>query len=120
MRGLLRVRYELDPAALRCELPPLMLSTLVENAVKHGITPSTNGGEIVVSVGRVDDRLELAVADSGVGFAHGPGGGSGIGLANTRARLRSLYGAQGRLDLASRSPQGVVASLQLPAREVNS
>ena len=118
MRGLLRVRYELDPAALRCEMPPLTLSTLVENAVKHGITPSTQGGEIVVRVRRIDDGLELAVEDSGVGFSQGLAGGSGIGLANTRARLRSLYGARGRLALAARSPHGVVASLHLPAREV--
>ena len=102
-----------------CEVPPLMLATLVENAVKHGITPSTNGGEIVVSARRIDSQLELAVADSGVGFAPGGGGGSGIGLSNTRARLRSLYGTRGRLDLSARTPQGVVASLHMPAREVS-
>jgi len=118
MGGLLRVRFELDPAALRCDMPPLMLATLVENAVKHGITPSTDGGEIVVSARRVADRLELVVADSGVGFVPG-GGGSGIGLANTRARLRSLYGTQGRLDLSASAPQGVAATLQLPAREAS-
>jgi LytS/YehU family sensor histidine kinase len=100
-------------------MPPLMLATLVENAVKHGITPSMHDGEIVVSARRIDSRLELAVADSGVGFAPGGGGGSGIGLANTRARLRSLYGTRGRLDLSARTPQGVVASLHLPAREVS-
>jgi signal transduction histidine kinase len=119
MRGLLRVHFEIDPAALGCDMPPLTLATLVENAVKHGITPSTSGGEIIVSAHRADGRLELTIIDSGVGFAPGVGGGSGIGLANTRARLRSLYGTHGRLELSARSPHGVVARLQLPAREVS-
>jgi hypothetical protein len=114
--GLLTVRFELDAAALHCEVPSLALATLIENAVKHGIAPSTRGGDIVVTARREAAVLTLTVADSGVGFQPGTSG-TGIGLANTRARLRTLYGEQASLALAAQAPCGVVATLRLPARE---
>ncbi|MFO1328844.1 MAG: histidine kinase [Rubrivivax sp.] len=112
MEGRLRVRFDVDPQALGQEAPPLALATLVENAVKHGITPSTTGGQIEVRAHLGDGQVRLAVADTGVGLRQG--GGSGIGLANTRARLRSLHGDAARLRLAAHQPSGVVATLQWP------
>ena len=112
MEGRLRLRFDVDPAVLGHEAPPLALATLVENAVKHGITPSTTGGEIAVRAHLADGEVRLAVADTGVGLRGG--GGSGIGLANTRARLRTLYGDMARLRLAAHRPTGVVATLQWP------
>jgi signal transduction histidine kinase len=122
MGGRLRLRYEIAPETDHCETPPLALATLVENAVKHGIAPSTEGGDITVSARREPapvsargGQLILRVADTGIGFAAASGGGSGIGLANTRARLLNRYGATAELELAANQPRGAVATIRMPA-----
>jgi signal transduction histidine kinase len=113
MNGRLRVRIEIDERLFgNLELPPLALGTLVENAVKHGITPATEGGEIVVDARREDGMIELRVADTGVGLRGE--GGTGIGLANTRERLRTLHGGRAGVTLAANRPSGVIAALQWP------
>jgi signal transduction histidine kinase len=95
-------------------LPPLLLQPLVENAIKHGIEPAIDGGEIRVEGERIDDALVLRVIDTGVGMdAAGP---EGVGLANVRARLASLYGDKGRLTLQPHPKRGVIAELRLPLR----
>jgi LytS/YehU family sensor histidine kinase len=93
-------------------LPPLLLQPLVENAIKHGIEPSIDGGEISVEGERDGDMLILRVIDTGVGM--GAAGPEGVGLSNVRARLQSLYGDRGRLTLGPQAPRGVVAELRLP------
>ncbi len=112
MNGRLAVAFEVEPGVQSLSLPPLLVATLVENAVKHGITPSTEGGSITVGARRDGAGLEVTVADTGVGFQSSTG--SGIGLANTRARLRTLYGERAVLDLRANQPCGVVAVLRLP------
>jgi LytS/YehU family sensor histidine kinase len=96
----------------RASLPPLLLQPLVENAIKHGIEPAIDGGDIRVEAERVGDQLLLRVSDTGAGM--GAAGPEGVGLANVRARLASLYGDRGRLTLLPNSPQGVIAELRLP------
>ena len=115
MDGRLAVAFEVEPSVQPIALPPLLLATLVENAVKHGITPSTTGGAVTVRALRGRTGLEVTVADTGVGFQSSTG--SGIGLANTRARLRTLYGERAALDLRANQPCGVVAVLRLPIEE---
>jgi Histidine kinase len=115
MDGRLRVGYAIDDSLQAARLPPLLIATLVENAVKHGITPSLAGGEITVEARRDGGSLHVSVADSGVGFQSS--GGSGIGLANSRARLRTLYGDAASLELRACQPQGVIALLRLPLTE---
>jgi hypothetical protein len=101
------------PAELRSiPLPPLLLQPLVENAIRHGIEPAIDGGKIDVDVRRSGAGLELTVADTGAGLnANAP---EGVGLANVRARLASLYGANGKLLLYGNAPRGVIARLIIP------
>ena len=108
----LQVVIRVPPALLAANVPPMMLATLVENAIKHGIAPLTEGGSIVVTASRRGDALLLSVADTGKGFD--ASSGSGVGLANIRARLAALYGAAATLKLEANSPRGVIASLSLP------
>ena len=94
------------------ELPPLMLSTLVENAIKHGIAPLPQGGVIKIAAMRAGARLKISVADNGVGFQGASG--AGVGLANTRARLAALYGDSGHLTLSANPIRGVTVAIELP------
>jgi hypothetical protein len=104
-----RLAFELHIGAgvhlLRC--PPMTLLTLVENAVKHGIDPSEEGGGIVVRADLLaDGRCRLSVADTGVGL-QATGRGLGTGLAALRERLHWAYGASATLDLSEVAPHGV-------------
>jgi hypothetical protein len=112
MSGRLTLRWNVPEDLRDCDLPSLTIATLAENAVKHGIAPRPDGGMIEISVQAVGDALEVTVADTGVGF--NGSGGSGIGLANTRARLATLYGAAGTLTLENHRSGGVVARVRLP------
>lgn len=109
-----RLAYGIDvPHDLRdVRMPPLMLVTLVENAIKHGLGPLPEGGRIDVRASHVGDKLRVDVADTGQGFAKS--GGGGTGLANTRARLAAQFGTDASLSLAINAPRGVIATLLLP------
>ncbi len=93
-------------------VPPLMLLTLIENALKHGLAPLPEGGRIRVAAEPVGGAVSLSVADTGRGIV--PGRGAGTGLANIRARLRTLHGQNASLGLQMNEPRGVVASIVLP------
>ncbi|MBN8503616.1 MAG: histidine kinase [Burkholderiales bacterium] len=108
----LRLRFEVQPGLDAAVLPSTALLTLVENAVKHGIAPLVEGGEIAVRVQAEGGRLLLEVADTGRGM--GQGGGHGTGLANLRARLRALHGDAASLGLRLNEPRGLVARIELP------
>lgn len=110
-----RLEYTITcpPEQRAAPLPPLLLQPLVENAVRHGIEPAVNGGRIHVNITRSNGDLEMAVTDTGVGFdVNAPGG---VGLANVRARLESLYGAAGKLEFYANAPRGVIAKLIIPS-----
>ncbi|TXI89011.1 MAG: hypothetical protein E6Q34_11520 [Burkholderiaceae bacterium] len=113
----LQFRVESDAKLGDCVVPPLMLISLVENAVKHGIEPKKGAVEIVVSAHQFTengrDYLRMSVADNGVGFG-GTTSGTGIGLTNIRERLKQLYDDEARLELAMREPDGIEASIVLP------
>lgn len=107
------VESDVDDAAL----PPLMLISLVENAVKHGAEPKIGPVHIAVTAKRLqlnaDAVLELTVADNGIGFG-GTTSGSGIGLANIRERLESMFGQRASLQLKARPEGGIAAVIVLP------
>ena len=109
-----RLEFAIDiPQALReAAMPPMMLLTLVENAIKHGVAPVPEGGSVRVSAAAGDGELRLQVADSGQGFTKTSGGGTG--LANIRARLAGLYGRAAQVALTQNRPRGVIATIALP------
>ena len=116
MRMGTRLQFAVDfPPPLRAlPVPPMMLLTLVENAIKHGVNPLPEGGFIRVSAAVQGDAVCLRVSDSGRGFREGTGSGGGTGLANIRARLQAQYGAMAHLTLESNRPRGVTATITLP------
>jgi sensor histidine kinase YesM len=109
-----RLRYEisLPESMLGFPVPAMLLQPLVENAIKHGVGPLAEGGAIRVSAQRSGDALTLSVADNGRGLT--AASGSGVGLANIRARLAALYGERAALRLESNAPRGVVATISIP------
>ena len=101
------------PAAVAATaFPPMMLITLVENAIKHGLGPLPEGGRIDVATRVEGDMLEVRVADTGAGF--NMSSGSGIGLANIRSRLAALYRGRASLALESNGARGVVSVIRVP------
>jgi signal transduction histidine kinase len=106
----LRHSIEAAPNVRAVRFPSMMLITLVENAVKHGIAPKPEGGSIAVLARLAGRRLLVEVRDTGVGFQ--ASSGSGIGLANTRARLDAVFGANAELSLEPNEPAGVVARIE--------
>lgn len=92
--------------------PPMMLLTLVENALKHGIDPLQQGGHIGVAARCERERLIVEVADTGQGLSHSAD--DGVGLSNIRERLATLFGKSARLVLEENTPRGVVARIILP------
>ena len=108
----LHFRIELSDQLASAPIPPLILPTLVENAVRHGLGPLPEGGTISVNAVRDDNQVVVSVADDGAGFQGTSG--SGVGLANTRARLSALFGNAASLSLRSNQPRGIVAEVRLP------
>jgi hypothetical protein len=92
--------------------PPLMLPSLVENAIKHGLEPQREGGNVHISAQAQDGRLRVTVADTGRGFADSIG--TGVGLENIRERLGALYGEGAKLTLESNAAGGVIATIEVP------
>jgi sensor histidine kinase YesM len=105
-----------DAGLLGMAMPPMVLPTLLENAIKHGLGPLPEGGRIDIRARRDGAAMEVEVRDTGAGFTAAKG--SGVGLANTRSRLAGLYGPRASLQLAAGSPRGVVATLRLPLEDV--
>jgi sensor histidine kinase YesM len=105
----LQFTVEGDPALQGFPCPPMLLLTLVENAVRHGIDPSETGGRIAVTSARTGDIVRLSVRDDGVGM--GESSAPGTGLINLRERLAAFYGGAARLDLTEIEPHGLFAEI---------
>jgi len=109
-----RLRYTLalPPALEAVKLPSMLLLTLAENAIKHGIEPSLRGGEVNLSARLEDGSVRIRVEDSGVGMSTTPG--AGTGLDNVRSRLVLAFGAAAGLALQDGEPTGLVADITIP------
>ena len=103
---------------LSAEFPPMMLQSLVENAIKHGLEPKPEGGSLGIDAQIVHGKLVVSVSDTGVGF--GPNPPSGVGLANIRDRLQLLYGDAASLSISQNPAGGTVVSIALPYSTVAS
>ena len=110
--GRLAFTIEVPDEFASLRFPPLMLLTLVENSIKHGIAPQTEGGTIAICAHVEQDKLRIEVRDTGAGLRETKG--SGMGLANVRARLAALFGAGARLVIEPNLPHGVVAAIEIP------
>src|SRR5918993_1794536 len=97
--------YLLDVA-----FPPMMLQTLIENAIKHGLEPRTGGGTVWILATEADGRVSVTVADDGLGFTE-QGSGTGVGLRNVRERLRLAYGNTASFAIVANFPTGVAATI---------
>jgi sensor histidine kinase YesM len=114
----LRVRWEIEPDALSALVPNLILQPLVENSIRHGLAPLEQGGRIEVRAGLQDERLVMQVRDSGLGVSsRRVQDSAGVGLANTEARLKNLYGAAHRFEIAALPGEGTVVKIELPFQE---
>ncbi len=114
----LTVRYALEPGAMRGLVPTLVMQPLVENALEHGLAPHARLGMIEITAAREGDALTIRVRDNGDGLEEGSlPSKSGVGLANTRSRLRQLYGDRSRLTLSNAAGGGLEAVLEMPWRE---
>jgi two-component system LytT family sensor kinase len=112
----LRVAYDVAPEAEEALVPNLILQPLVENAIRHGIQPAIDGGTVTIRAYREDSQLVLEVTDDGVGFdtAAERADRTGVGLANTRERLRQRYGTRAELEIVRRAPSGTAVIQRLP------
>jgi len=113
----LKVSKEIDPAALSCAVPTMVLQPLVENAVRHGIGKHKQADEISIVGRRENGRLLLEVRNRTGRIENGGDTPRGIGLSNTRARLEQLYTDAYSLEISNREGGGVAVSLSLPASD---
>lgn len=110
----LNVQTDIPDELRATPLPAMMLQTLVENAIKHGLEPRTGGGTVWLRARRDDAGVAVTVADDGDGF-NSKTSGTGIGLKNVRERLRLRYNGAANLSVAANFPRGVAATLTVPA-----
>ncbi len=113
MGSRLAFKVEIDPALEAFVLPPMLLQPIVENAIRHGLEPKVEGGEVRVGARREGDDVLITIADTGVGFASTTAGG--FGLTNVRDRLRLLFGERAHLAIAGNVPAGTIVTLKVPA-----
>jgi hypothetical protein len=96
------------------QFPPMMLQSLVENSIKHGLEPKAEGGTLTISADVANGSLRVTVADTGLGFAVGTKPGTGVGLANVSERLAALYGSAAKVTIDANTPSGTIATIEVP------
>jgi LytS/YehU family sensor histidine kinase len=111
----LSVKFDIDPETLDAEVPRLILQPLVENAIKHGVSPKPGAGLVQIATRRQGENLWIEVSDNGVGLSAGARARlrNGVGLSNTRDRLECLYGAAHRIEFSD-GTLGLAVRLEFP------
>jgi hypothetical protein len=110
---------EVPEGLLSAQFPSMMLQTLVENAIKHGLEPKAEGGLLRVRAEVVHGKLAVSVADTGLGFGQAATAGTGVGLANIRERLQLLYGNRATLTVAEFQPTGTLVTITVPYKTID-
>jgi signal transduction histidine kinase len=114
MEERLTVDFDIPEGLRTAAFPPMMLQSMVENAIKHGLEGKPEGGTLKVRADVAHNKLRVIVADDGLGFGAKPSDGTGLGLSNIRERLKLLHGDQGQLLIAANSPSGVICTIEVP------
>lgn len=111
----LKLSWDVDPAVFDAAVPHMLLQPLVENAIKHGLEVRSTAGRISVAAARDGDALRLSIQDDGPGIHHvSPRRGTGVGVANTRARLAELYGTRHTFTIAAGAQGGTIVTITIP------
>ena len=116
MEERLATEIDVPDGLLSAEFPAMMVQTLVENAIKHGLEPKPEGGKLSLKAEVVHGKLSVTVADTGLGFGRAATAGTGVGLANIRERLQLLYGPKASLTIAENPGGGTRVTLAVPYR----
>ncbi len=116
-RDKLQIFKEIDEETLEAFIPSMLLQPIIENAIKHGLAPRLEGGEIRLRTHRRDGRLLIDIEDNGIGIS--PERlrqvyGGGIGISNVHERLRLLYGEQFKMDIRSQEGEGTQIHIEIP------
>jgi hypothetical protein len=114
MEDRLQTEINVPDGLLSADFPSMMIQSLVENAIKHGLEPKAEGGKLTVRAEIVHGKLAVTVADTGLGFGKAPTAGTGIGLNNIRERLQLLYGNKASMTVAENTPSGTLVTLTVP------
>ena len=114
MEDRLQTQIDVPAGLLSAEFPSMMIQSLVENAIKHGLEPKAEGGKLTVRAEIVHGKLAVTVADTGLGFGKAATAGTGTGLANIRERLKLLYGNRASMVVSENTPSGTVVTLTVP------
>ena len=116
MEDRLRAEVSVAEGLYSADFPPMMLQSLVENAIKHGLEPKPEGGALRVDAEVAHGKLVVTVADTGVGFGRAATAGTGTGLNSIRERLKLIYGAEAELRIVGNSPTGTRVTVVVPYR----
>lgn len=114
MEERLTIDFDVPDGLRTAAFPPMMLQSMVENAIKHGLEGKPEGGTLAVRAEVAHNKLRVTVADDGLGFGAKPSDGTGLGLTNIRERLKLLHGSQGALNIEPNKPSGVIATIEVP------
>jgi sensor histidine kinase YesM len=118
MEERLQTEIDVPEGLLSAEFPQMMIQSLVENAIKHGLEPKAEGGKLTVKAEVRHGKLAVTVADTGLGFGRAATAGTGVGLANIRERLQLLYGPKAGLTIAENNGGGTKVTVTVPYKPV--
>ncbi len=114
MEDRLQFAITVPQGLMSAQFPPMVMQSLVENAIKHALEPKPEGGSITVTADIANGNLRVTVADTGLGFGASGEPGTGVGLSNVRERLAALYSGRARFTIEANSPSGTIATIEVP------